>query len=536
MGGICGKQEKATDVSTPKGGPAHRRSSLQSISAEEELRLQTKKDFQLNFEKEHKGELANVPAVWPIIQVLGNQNIQKAYEFENQEVGSGHYGVVRKAKLRAVPTKTFAVKTIPKKKLKGDIALLRNELDMLRCTDHPNIIQFYEIFQDDDNFHFVMEYCEGGDITTMIEKNGPCNEARTKEIIFDTLLAISHLHSTGIIHRDIKPDNFLFKNTKPDSPVKLIDFGLSKRAPPSGKLRTVLGTPYYVAPEILERKGYDKKVDVWSAGVMMYLVLAADFPFRGETQAMTFEKIKKGVYNMGVTEQLRSLSKEGVAFLSKLLEKDPAKRYSATEALRDPWFDELNIEFNERGRQKITPLLLSRLRSFKSESRFTKEVIRMMVMIHDESPEVLKLKDAFFYIDALNNGVLVDEEIKKVFKELGESITEEEIDDITESLELRVKNIITYTEFITATIDESFIRNEKNLVEMFNRFDINGDQFITMEDMVNCFTRFGLEIPRSEIISMINENDINKDHKISLAEFKHALSKNLHTGSSSPRK
>jgi calcium-dependent protein kinase len=478
--------------------------------------------------------MVDTPAVWPIIQVLGNQDIHKAYEFENQEIGSGHYGVVRKAKLKSVPSKVFAVKSIPKKKLKGDIGLLRGELDMLRCTDHPNIIQFYEIFQDEECFHFVMEYCEGGDITTLIEKNGPCTEQRAKEIIFDTLLAISHLHSTGIIHRDIKPDNFLFKNTLANSPVKLIDFGLSKRTPPSGKLRTVLGTPYYVAPEILERKGYDKKVDVWSAGVMMYLILAADFPFRGETQALTFEKIKRARYNMEASEPLRTLSPEGKKFLGRLLEKDPNHRYTATEALRDPWFDELNIEFNERGRKQITKTLLDRLRSFKSESRFTKEVIRMMVMIHDEDPEVLKLRDAFFYIDALNSGILVGEEIKKVFKELGEEITDEEVYDITESLELRVKNILTYTEFITATIDEKFIRNEKNLSEMFNRFDINGDQFITMDDMVNCFTRFGLEIPRSEIVSMINENDINKDHKISFQEFKLALSKNLHEGSMSP--
>src|SRR3990167_5776937 len=536
MGGICGKAsaKSSGDVSTPKNSNSHRRSSLQSMSAEEELRLQTKKDFQMQFERSHEGEPIDVPAVWPIIQVLGNQNIHKAYEFENLEIGSGHYGVVRRAKLRAVPTKTFAVKTIPKKKLKGDIALLRGELDMLRCTDHPNIIQFYEIFQDEESFHFVMEYCDGGDITSMIEKNGPCSEERTREIIFETLLAISHLHSTGIIHRDIKPDNFLFKNKKPDSPVKLIDFGLSKRSPPTGKLRTVLGTPFYVAPEILERKGYDKKVDVWSAGVMMYLILGADFPFRGETQAITFEKIRKSSYNLKLTEQLRNLSEQGKQFLAKLLEKDPAKRPTATEALRDPWFDDLNIEFNETGRTQITKTLLNKLRSFKSENRFTKEVIRMMVMIHDEDPEVLRLKDAFFYIDALNSGILVDEEIKKVFRELGEEITDEEIEDITDSLELRVKNIITYTEFITATIDEKFIRNENNLVEMFNRFDINQDKFITMDDMVNCFTRFGLEIPRAEVVKMISENDINKDHKISFVEFKHALSKNLHEGSMSP--
>lgn len=536
MGSICGKDNYSKrDYVNQSGSTGPQK--VQQVD-EEAIELKTKKEFQRQWEMSHDEVAQDIGSVWGLVKTLGNQDITKVYDFDrSKDIGAGHYGVVRRARLKIEPSKIYAIKSIEKSKLKGDITLLRNELEMLRTADHPNIIQFYEIFQDANKFHFVMEYCEGGDVTTKLEKDGPCSEERSKVIIFETLLAISHLHSTGVIHRDVKPDNFLFKTKDPNSPIKLIDFGLSKKVHNGGKLKSILGTPYYVAPEVLEKKGYDNKCDVWSAGIMLYLLLAADFPFKGSSQAMTFEKIRRENYSLTASDQLRTLSKEGRVFLAKLLDKDPTKRYSAREALRDPWFDKLNMQLNERGKKVLSTGILQRFRSFKTESQFCKEVIRILVMIHDDTKEVNNLKDAFFYVDSLNNGVINADEIKKAFHDIGhEDISDEEIQEIITSIQLRMKNIVTYTEFVTACIDDSFYRNQKYLHEAFNRFDINQDQFISYGDISDCFTRFGVDLPREEILKMISDADLNKDSKVSFEEFVKVMKADLHLASSNSLK
>ncbi len=503
--------------------------------SEDAIELQTKKMFQLAWERQHsEAALDDVSSVWELSRNLGIHQIMRIYDFDRgKDIGSGHYGTVRRARLKIEPTKTYAVKTVDKAKLKGDINILRNELEMLRSADHPNIIQFFEIFQEEQRFHFVMEYCEGGDITTRLETAGPYEESKAREIIFQTLLSINHLHSLGIIHRDIKPDNFLFKSkTSGSSTIKLIDFGLSKRAPSHGKLKSVLGTPYYVAPEILERKGYDGKCDVWSAGVMMYLLLAADFPFKGQTQQATFDKIKKDTYNLSATEQLRRLSTQGRNVLAKLLAKDPNKRYTAREALRDPWFDQLNMDLNERGKKILNRSLLDRLRTFKAESKFVKEVIRLLVMIHDDVKEVIDLKDAFFYLDVLSNGVINDIELKKAFTDMGYQISDTEVEEIIHSLEVRTHNVVSYTEFVMGCIDSSFYTNSKYLQEAFHRFDINQDGYISYGDISDCFSRFGVEMPREEILKMLTDGDLDKDSRISFTEFTKLMNVNIHAGRS----
>jgi calcium-dependent protein kinase len=489
--------------------------------------LQTKKDFQKEWELKHTSLLTDVTYLWGLS--IAVQDITQVYVFNKKEVGSGHYGCVRKAKRKVDKGKTYAVKTVDKKKLKGDIALLKNELEMLRFSDHPNIIQFYEIYQDNISYHFVMELCEGGDITTRLEKDGPFKEDQARRIIFQVLLAINHLHTCGIVHRDIKPDNFLFKSSDADSTIKLIDFGLSRKYQIGSKMKSVLGTPYYVAPEILEKRGYTEKCDVWSAGVMLYLLLVADFPFQGTTHAELFENIKQGEYSLRASKEIMALSKPGKDLLAKLLNTSPERRISAREALRDPWFDSINIEINERGRKQISVELLDRLRSFKRESMFSKEVIRLLVMLHDDDPAVLRLKDAFFYLDVLNNGVINKDELRNIFDELKEEVSEKELNDVINSLELRTKNVITYTEFITGVIDSSFFSKEDCLEEAFIRFDISGDGVISYEDIQDCFSRFGIDLKKDHILRMIDEMDLTDSGKVTKADFWKIMKGEFHT-------
>lgn len=529
--GACHCSSSRKNHSTPsRAENYHTRST-----AMEEDSLREKIYFQKQWEDNHSVRL-EVNNVWQLSKNIGILDISKFYEIDRVAIGTGHYGVVRKARLKQEPSKIYAVKTIEKVKLKGNFNILRNEFEILRSVDHPYVNQFYEIFQDEKYYHFVLEYCEGGDVTTRIEKQGPMSERAAKNIIFQTLQAISHLHSCSIVHRDIKPDNFLFKSKKPDSPVKLIDFGLSKRLPESGKLTSFLGTPYYVAPEVLEKKPYDFKCDSWSIGIMMYLIMSGKFPFQGSNNQETFLQIKKQHYNLEVSQPLRNLSEEGKDFLAHMLEKNPEKRFSVREALRHPWFKELNLELNSRGKIALTRNVLERLRTFRTESRLVKEVIRLLVIIHNDAPEIKVLKDAFFYLDILNSGVITREELKRGFEDAGLIIPNSEINEIIKGLELRLTNVITFTEFVTACVDQSFYSNRKYLEEAFHRFDQLRDNFLSYSDISDCFARFGVDLPREEVMKMIAEMDSTRNCRISLEEFISVMSKNTHSNIPVPLK
>lgn len=522
MGTVCcyaSNKKKASDLKIVDRS--------QSSGLGEEM-LKQKIDFQLQWEGSHS-TIQDTQSVWKLAYNIGDQDINKFYDIQkNSSIGNGHYGTVHRCRLKTDPGKLYAVKSIEKNKLKGNLNILRNEFEILRSCDHPNINQFYEIFQDHKYFHFVLEYCEGGDITTRVEKYGAMDESSAKVIIYQTLMAISHLHSCGIIHRDIKPDNFLFKNRGSTWPIKLIDFGLSKKLPSNGKVTSFLGTPYYVAPEILEKHPYDLKADSWSVGVMLYLILSAKFPFQGRSNQQTFDMIKNKSYSMSASDGLIKLSLEGKNFMSKLLEKNPQKRLSIVEALRDPWFNELSISLIKRGRESFPKDVLQNLRSFSSESTLVKEVIRLLVMIHDDTPEIARLKDAFFYLDALNLGILNVDELRKAFSESGMEIDDSELHKILHSLELRITNVLTFTEFASACVNKEFYTNKAYLTEVFNRFDVGHDGFISYSDISCCFSRFGVDLPRTEIMSIISDGDTDKDGRISFEEFVEVMSKDIH--------
>ena len=168
---------------------------------------------------------------------------------------------------------------------------LVKEVDIISGLDHPNIIKFYETYHDECFFHIVMELCKGKEVFDNICNHGYLRENKVQNIIFKVLLAIAHCHSRGITHRDLKPENILFESLKADAEIKLIDFGLSRKYSKDEKMHTILGTPYYVAPEVL-KGNYDEKCDIWSIGAMTYLMLCGDPPFTGDSNNEIFKNLK----------------------------------------------------------------------------------------------------------------------------------------------------------------------------------------------------------------------------------------------------
>ncbi|KAH6818953.1 CDPK-related kinase [Perilla frutescens var. frutescens] len=265
-----------------------------------------------------------------------------ASRFEvGDEVGRGHFGytcsaIGKKGELKGLKV---AVKIIPKSKMTTAVAIedVRREVKILRAlTGHRNLAKFYDAFEDADNVYIVMELCEGGELLDRIlKRGGKFSEDYAKTIIVQILNVVAFCHLQGVIHRDIKPENFLFTSKDEDSQLKAIDFGLSDIVRLDQKLHEIVGSAYYVAPEVL-RRSYGSEADVWSTGVIAYILLCGGRPFWARTESGIFRGVLKA--NPDFDDQpWPSLSAESKDFVRCLLCKDPSRRISAAQALCHPW-------------------------------------------------------------------------------------------------------------------------------------------------------------------------------------------------------
>lgn len=219
------------------------------------------------------------------------------YTFEKL-IGGGHFGTVRIAHRHTDPEIKYAVKSILKENIVSDVKLLEEELAILTQVDHPNIVKFHETYMDHRYVHIVMELCNGGELFDKIVEMQRFSEKVAASLMKKIMSAVKHLHENGIVHRDLKPENFIFNEKSDDAEIKLIDFGLSKRYGqnqldhPKEKMHTIVGTPYYVAPEVL-RGNYDFSCDLWSLGVILYIMLSGYPPFEGDSNKEIFRKVLK---------------------------------------------------------------------------------------------------------------------------------------------------------------------------------------------------------------------------------------------------
>jgi calcium-dependent protein kinase len=224
----------------------------------------------------------------------------------------------------------YAIKSIRKSKV-GKIEVLKREIEILREVHHPNIIRLIDIFEDQKYLHLITELCTGGELFDRIiaktnSAEGHFSERDAAKLIRDILDAIAYCHDVKqIVHRDLKPENFLFLTPADDSPIKIIDFGLSRHDTQNlGVMKTKVGTPYYVAPEVLKRE-YTKSCDVWSIGVITYILLCGYPPFYGDSDNEIFESVRIGRYDFPSPEW-DDISRDAKDFIDSLLKKNPADR------------------------------------------------------------------------------------------------------------------------------------------------------------------------------------------------------------------
>ena len=215
-----------------------------------------------------------------------------------------------------------------------------NEINILRTLDHPNILKIFEFYSTKESYSIVTELCKGGELFQEIVDKGPFSEIYSAYVMFQILSAINYCHGMKIVHRDLKPENILIverdKNNFPR--VKIADFGTSKMFEKGVVQKKLVGSSYYIAPEVL-KKHYDEKCDIWSCGVIMYILLSGRPPFAGDNDREIMDKVAKGKYDLE-TSPFDKLSGSAKDLIKKLLIMDPKKRISAQDSLLHPWFKE----------------------------------------------------------------------------------------------------------------------------------------------------------------------------------------------------
>ena len=266
--------------------------------------------------------------IWPEVKIHDKYIIK-------QVIGSGYFAQVRLAESKESPGNCYAIKIVDKAKLKGKEESLEGEICICNRLRHPNIVEVYEVYEDEKNVYLVMELESGGELFDYIEERGSYTEKDAADVIRQVLSAVGYMHSQGIVHRDLKTENLLYHNKDKDSKIMICDFGVSKISD-SGIMTTLCGTSGYVAPEVLEEKPYGKSVDLWSIGVITYILLCGYPPFYDENDANLLEQILEGelVFDSPYWDEV---SKEAKGFICLLMSIDPDKRPSCEDALKHPW-------------------------------------------------------------------------------------------------------------------------------------------------------------------------------------------------------
>lgn len=304
----------------------------------------------------------------------GASNIDEVYHFK-EVLGTGAFSQVRVAeKHKGEKGMLYAIKIIDKKALKGKEESLENEITVLRRLRHPNIVNLLETYEDSSKVYLVMELVTGGELFDRIVEKGSYTEKDASKLIRQVLEAVDFMHTQGVVHRDLKPENLLYYSQEEDSKIMISDFGLSKMED-SGIMATACGTPGYVAPEVLAQKPYGKAVDVWSIGVISYILLCGYPPFYDENDANLFAQILKGDFEFD-SPYWDDISESAKDFIRMLMCVDVQKRFTCKEALCHPW-----ISGNTARDKDIHSSVSEQLKKNFAKSRW-RQLMHAIVMVH----------------------------------------------------------------------------------------------------------------------------------------------------------
>ena len=456
-----------------------------------------------------------------VMQQKGNPNDKY---IRGKKLGSGTFGVVYEAK-NILFNNIVAMKIIKKNEYMNN-QLIINEIDILKKLSHPNIVRIYEFYESNNNFYLINEYCDGGELFNYIN-NSKLNEQQLSILFYQVFSGLCYLHENNILHRDMKPENILISKIEKDLLsdeeyfwIQIIDFGTAKIFENDKKEKSIVGSAYYIAPEVLD-KDYNEKCDTWSVGVILYMFLTGRAPFDGKNKEEIINSIR--IKNLDLkNEKLLQRSPEVIDLVSNLLDKNIDKRLSAKEALNHIWFRRFNGRklFGNFKEEDIQPYI-NNLFNYTFHSKIQQLVIAFLVHnlpTTESSRNILKL---YRYFNESGDCKLTKEELingLSKYREKEEVI--KKVDHLFILLDSDNNGNIEYEEFLRACIDKKEVLTEEYLKYAFKFLDKENKGNLSVEEINKAFLEKENKLFEIAITKDISDVDIDGDGNINFEEFK----------------
>ncbi len=451
-------------------------------------------------------------------RIIKNATVYERYDFVFDRIlGTGISGEVREAISRTtsehVAIKTLSTVNLTPKKFE----MLVQECEIYLRMDHPNICKLFEVFEDESAVHLVMELCSGKELYERLAAQRRYTERDAAQVLAGQLEAINYCHTHSVVHRDLKLENWVYASPAPDAPLKLIDFGMSKIFNEGTVLTAVHGTVYYVAPEVLAGR-YNHLADIWSLGVIAYMLLSGSPPFGGQHDYEIIHKIKtadvsfEGPRWAGISEQAKD-------FVSSLLTRDPSKRPTALEAMNHPWLKSMLGRVSEDSTvSEIDTEVLKNIKLFSRQNAMRRAALGLIAMSMG-SAQVAQVEEEFRKLDKNKMGTITLAELTDVLKKQLH-MSQDEAKVIFNRLDLCNDHEIHYTEFVAAALQAKLLLNEKYIKEAFQKFDVNNTGFISEEDLRRVI---GDEYKGEDVGQILRQADFKKNGFLDYEEFYKAL-------------
>jgi calcium-dependent protein kinase len=458
-------------------------------------------------------------------------------------LGEGSFGRVSKVIHRKLAI-VRALKAIDKK-IGGLISeehqkKLIKEINILKSLDHPNIIKVYEYFDTASKLYIVTEYCSGGELFERILKMKIFSEKTVAHVMKQLLSAVNYCHLNNVIHRDLKPENILIESQADAKQeyftIKIIDFGTSdvfrnRRNSRFKKFTEKIGSSYYIAPEVLNGN-YDEKCDIWSCGVIMYMLLGGSPPFDGANDKEIFKSILNSELKFP-ENSFANISYEAKELLKFLLNRDVSKRFGAQQALDHSWFKtcesnknaDLSVTNKEAIDEKKLQKISENLRKFQTNQKLQQACIKYIVHNMVKKEEIEEYRKIFSKFDLNGDGRLSKEELIAGFSQtMSPAEAKMEVERLINDIDGDKNNFIEFEEFLSAFMDKEKLIKEENLTETFMLFDRDCSGKISVNEIKKIMGE-GLIVKDEVWTGILQSIDSNSDGEISYKEFKEMMRK-----------
>ncbi|KAL1539519.1 Calcium-dependent protein kinase 13 [Salvia divinorum] len=448
-----------------------------------------------------------------VLTDVKKENIDERYLID-RELGRGEFGVTYLCIDRETKD-LLACKSISKRKLRTavDVEDVRREVAIMKhLPKNSSIVSFKEACEDENAVHLVMELCEGGELFDRIVARGHYTERAAAAVMRTIVEVVQLCHNHGVIHRDLKPENFLFANKKENSPLKAIDFGLSIFFKPGERFSEIVGSPYYMAPEVLKRS-YGPEIDIWSAGVILYILLCGVPPFWAESEQGVAQAIIRGKIDFE-REPWPSISDSAKSLVRLMLEPDPKHRLTAKQVLEHNWLQNAKKAPNI----PLGDVVKSRLKQFSLMNRFKRKALRVIADFLSNE-EVEGIRDIFAKIDTDNDGIVSIEELKVGLLKFNGQMEPSEVQMLIEAVDTNGKGTLDYGEFLAISLHLQKMANDEHLHKAFSYFDKDGNNYIEHDELRDALMEDGVDDCTDVANDIFQEVDTDKDGRISYDEF-----------------